>query len=129
MAGEGWDLREQKKTSLYVPCAERPMIPVHCVGKLARFGTSQGVAQEAVRVESKSVRARNGDEERSLLVSIERSEKIAKPRKGKGRVKSLRVGILVLVVMDFVAVENERRVLRYVHPIVHKVLSGKVRCR
>ena len=41
---------------LYVPRAERPVVPVHCVGELARFGTSQCVAHEAVRVESGSVR-------------------------------------------------------------------------
>ena len=31
--------------------------------------------------------------------------------------------------MDLVAVENECRVLRYVHPIVHKVLGREVRRR
>ena len=41
---------------LYVPRAERPVVPVHCVGELARFGTSQCVAHEAVRVESGSIR-------------------------------------------------------------------------
>jgi hypothetical protein len=40
---------------LYVPRAERPMVPVHRVGKLARFGTGQCVAQEAFRFEIKSV--------------------------------------------------------------------------
>ena len=34
------------------------MVPVHRVGLLARFGTSQCVAQVAVRIEGKSVRGR-----------------------------------------------------------------------
>jgi hypothetical protein len=49
-------INPKKKTLvLYVPRAERPMVPVHCVGELARFGTSQCVAHVTVRVESKSV--------------------------------------------------------------------------
>ena len=42
---------------------------------------------------------------------------------GKGFV---RVGILLLVMMNLVAVENNGRVLRDVHSVVHKVLSGIV---
>jgi hypothetical protein len=49
--------REKKKTSLYVPSAERPVVPVHRIGKLARFGARQSVTQEAIRVERKSVAA------------------------------------------------------------------------
>ena len=47
----------------------------------------------------------------------------------KVRRGSLRVWIFLFVVMDLVAVENECRVLRYVHPIVHKVLGREVRRR
>jgi hypothetical protein len=41
----------------------------------------------------------------------------------------LRVRILLLVVMDFVAIENDSRVLRNVHPIVYKVFCRVVRRR
>jgi len=44
-------------------------------------------------------------------------------------VRGLRVWIFLFVVMYFVAVENEPRVLRYVHPVVHKVLGREVRRR
>ena len=38
------------------PRSERPMVPIHGVRKLARFGTRQCVAEVAIWVESKSVR-------------------------------------------------------------------------
>jgi len=42
-------------------------------------------------------------------------------------VRDLRVWIFIFVVMDLVAVEDEPRVLRYVHPVVHKVLGREMR--
>ncbi len=41
--------------------------------------------------------------------------------------EGLRVWVFLFVVMDFVAIEDDCRVLRYVHPVVHKVLSREVR--
>ena len=41
---------------MYVPRTECPMVPAHCVGKIARLSTCQVVIQEAVGVESKSIR-------------------------------------------------------------------------
>jgi hypothetical protein len=35
----------------YAPCAEGPMIPIHCVGEFARFGTTQCIAEVAIWVE------------------------------------------------------------------------------
>ena len=39
----------------HVPSAKRPVVPVHRVGQLARFGAGQRIAQEAFRVESESI--------------------------------------------------------------------------
>ena len=39
----------------------------------------------------------------------------------------VRVWVLLLVVMNFIAIENEARVLRNVHPIVYKVFRRIVR--
>jgi hypothetical protein len=39
--GDGW---QNAGNTLYAPRAERPMVPVHCVGEVARFRTRQCVA-------------------------------------------------------------------------------------
>ena len=112
---------------LYVPRAERPMVPVHCVGELARFGTSQCVAHEAVRVESGSIRGavcgRKKKKKRFVRIS-HRNDRVKLRQE-----RNLRVRIFLFVVMYLVAVENKGRVLRYVHPVVHKVLGREVRRR
>lgn len=46
---------ENPGNTLYAPCAERPMVPVHWVGEVARFSTSQCIAYVALRFESESV--------------------------------------------------------------------------
>jgi hypothetical protein len=88
------------------------MIPVHCVWELARFGGRQLVIQEAIWV-------KNGSVARCPLLSFVQDQ--------KGGNRCIRVRIPLLVVMNVVAVHNERRVLWDVHPVIHKVFGGGVR--
>jgi len=45
----------QEKHISYVPSAKGPVVSVHCLVQLARFGARQSVAQEAFWVESESI--------------------------------------------------------------------------
>ena len=122
---QGQEIFFQKSMILYVPRAERPMVPVHRVGELARFGTSQCVAHVAVRVESESISRRAVVEK--PFVRNQPSKRSKGRGEGEMEVRDLRVWIFIFVVMDLVAVEDEPRVLRYVHPVVHKVLGREMR--
>ena len=96
------------------------MVAVHCVGELARFGTSQCVSQVAIRVESRSIQGRL---EKPVLSNQHRMI-----GDGEGEMREgLRVWVFLFVVMDFVTIKDDGRVLRYVHPVVHKVLGREVR--
>jgi hypothetical protein len=53
-----WRPTGQEKHISNVPSAERPVVPVHWVGQLARFCARQRVAHEAFRVESESMEQR-----------------------------------------------------------------------
>ena len=105
----------RRNTFSHVPSAKRPVVPVHRIGQLARFGARQLVAQEAFRVESESI--------------VEWRTALSTSPLFETRSCCLRVWILLFVVMNFVAIENNSRVLRNVHPIVYKVFCRIVRRR
>ena len=111
--------KNNKNLACYVPSAERPVVPVHRIWKLARFGACQIVTQKSIRVERKSV-ASNMDGHSQLSVSS---------RAGEGKYRNVRIRISLFVVMNVVAVEDHHRLLRDVHPVVYKVLGRIVRRR
>ena len=90
------------------------MVSIHCVGELARFGGRQRVVQEAIRVEPESV-------VECPVSAFERDQ--------RGECRYVRVWILPLIVMNVVAVQNDPRILRDVHPVVYKVFRRIMRRR
>jgi hypothetical protein len=82
------------------------MISIHCVGELTRFGGRQCVVQKSIRVETESVVG--------CPVLVYEPEQ-------RGEWSCARVWVLLLVVMNGVAVQNDPRILWDVHPVVYKV--------
>ena len=62
-----------------------------------------------------------------LKANLIRNALLSSERDQQGERGCVRVGVSLLVVMKFIAVQKDHCILRYVHPVVHKVFGGKVR--